>query len=86
MIRDPITDAPTSSVQRMAWILVVVYTNVVGLVSYILACRGRFAGAHDTSTALGHRPMEEVGSAVAPDSGPRPALERADLATSGRHT
>jgi hypothetical protein len=37
-------------VQRIAWILVVVYTGVVGLVLYLLACRRPFPGAHDAYT------------------------------------
>ncbi len=36
---DSITNAPTSWVQRMAWILVVGYTGVLGLVLYLLTCR-----------------------------------------------
>lgn len=50
VIWDSITNAPTSWVQRVAWILVVVYTGVVGLVLYLLACRRPFPGAHDAFT------------------------------------
>ncbi len=41
-IWDSMTNAPTSWVQRAAWILVVAYTGVVGLVMYLLACRRPF--------------------------------------------
>lgn len=50
VVWDSITNAPTSWVQRMAWILVVVYTGVVGLVLYLLSCRRPFPGAHDAYT------------------------------------
>lgn len=50
VIWDSLTNAPTSWVQRLAWILVVVYTGVVGLVLYLLACRRPFPGGHDAFT------------------------------------
>ncbi|BBM00201.1 DUF4396 domain-containing protein [Microbulbifer sp. GL-2] len=50
VVWDSITNAPTSWVQRMAWILVVVYTGVVGLILYLLTCRRPFPGAHDAFT------------------------------------
>ena len=50
VIWDSVTNAPTSWVQRVAWILVVVYTGVVGLVLYLLTCRRPFPGAHDAFT------------------------------------
>ncbi|WHI50280.1 DUF4396 domain-containing protein [Microbulbifer sp. MLAF003] len=50
VVWDSITNAPTSWVQRMAWILVVVYTGVVGLILYLLTCHRPFPGAHDTFT------------------------------------
>ena len=49
VIWDSITNAPTSWVQRAAWILVV-YTGVVGLILYLLACRRPFPGGHDAYT------------------------------------
>ncbi len=50
LIWDSITNAPTSWVQRTAWILVVFYTGVVGLVLYLLTCRRPFPGGHDEFT------------------------------------
>lgn len=50
VVWDSLTNAPTSWVQRAAWILVVVYTGVVGLVLYLLTCRRPFPGGHDEYT------------------------------------
>ncbi|WP_444921321.1 DUF4396 domain-containing protein [Microbulbifer sp. CnH-101-G] len=50
VVWDSITNAPTSWIQRMAWILVVVYTGVVGLILYLLTCRRPFPGGHDAFT------------------------------------
>jgi len=50
VIWDSIENTPTSWVQRLAWILVVVYTGVVGLFLYLLACRRPFPGGHDAFT------------------------------------
>ena len=50
VVWDSITNSPTSWVQRLAWILVVVYTGVVGLVAYLLVCRRPFPGGHDAFT------------------------------------
>ncbi len=50
VVWDSITNAPTSWVQRLAWILVVAYTGVVGLVFYLLTCRRPFPGSHDAFT------------------------------------
>lgn len=50
VVWDSIANAPTSWVQRAAWILVVVYTGVVGLVLYLLTCRRPYPGAHDAFT------------------------------------
>ena len=50
VVWDSITNAPTSWVQRVAWILVVGYTGVVGLVLYLLTCRRPYPGAHDAFT------------------------------------
>lgn len=47
---DSVTNAPTSWVQRLAWILVIAYTGPVGLVMYLLACRRPFPGGHDEYT------------------------------------
>ncbi|AWF82444.1 hypothetical protein BTJ40_17355 [Microbulbifer sp. A4B17] len=50
VIWDSITNAPTSWVQRLAWILVVVYTGAIGLFFYLLTCRRPFPGGHDKFT------------------------------------
>src|SRR5690606_697372 len=50
VVYDSLTNAPTSWVQRLAWILVVAYTGPVGLFVYLLTCRRPFAGGHDAFT------------------------------------
>jgi hypothetical protein len=50
VIWDSLTNGVTSWVQRLAWILVTLYTGPVGAFFYILACRRPFAGGHDAYT------------------------------------
>lgn len=50
VVWDSITNGVTSWVQRIAWILVTLYTGPIGLVFYLLACRRPFPGAHDAYT------------------------------------
>jgi hypothetical protein len=47
---DSVTNGVTSWVQRIAWVLVTVYTGPVGLFFYLLACRRPFPGGHDEYT------------------------------------
>jgi len=53
VVWDSLTNAPTSWVQRLAWILVVAYTGPVGLFMYLMACRRPFPGSHDAFTRAG---------------------------------
>lgn len=50
VVYDSITNTPTSWVQKLAWILVTVYTGPVGLFVYLLACRSPGPGMHDAFT------------------------------------
>ncbi len=50
VVWDSLANGVTSWVQRIAWILVTVYTGPVGLVAYLLACRRPFPGGHDAFT------------------------------------
>lgn len=50
---DSFTNGVTSWVQRIAWMLVTLYTGPVGLVFYLLACRRPFPGGHDAYTKAG---------------------------------
>lgn len=50
VIWDSITNGVTSWVQRIAWILVTLYTGPIGAFLYLLACRRPFPGAHDRYT------------------------------------
>jgi len=50
VVWDSLANGVTSWVQRLAWILVTVYTGPVGLAFYLLACRRPFPGAHDAFT------------------------------------
>lgn len=50
VVWDSATNGVTSWVQRLAWVLVTVYTGPVGLTFYLLACRRPFPGAHDAFT------------------------------------
>lgn len=51
VIWDSLSNGVTSWVQRMAWILVSLYTGPVGAFFYLLACRRPFPGVHDRFTA-----------------------------------
>jgi hypothetical protein len=51
VVWDSLTNGVTSWVQRLAWILVTVYTGPVGAFFYVLACRRPFPGGHDRYTA-----------------------------------
>lgn len=50
VVADSITNTPTSWVQKLAWILVTLYTGPVGLFVYLLACRSPGPGLHDAFT------------------------------------
>lgn len=50
VVGDSIVNGVTSWVQRIAWILVTIYTGPVGLFFYLLACRRPFPGGHDRFT------------------------------------
>lgn len=51
VIWDSLFNGVTSWVQRVAWILVTVYTGPVGAFFYLLACRRPLPGTHDAFTA-----------------------------------
>ena len=51
VVWDSVTNGVTSWVQRMAWILVTLYTGPVGVFLYLLACRRPFPGGHSRYTA-----------------------------------
>lgn len=51
VVWDSIFNGVTSWVQRIAWILVTIYTGPVGAFFYLLACRRPLPGAHDAFTA-----------------------------------
>ncbi|MEM8958147.1 MAG: DUF4396 domain-containing protein [Pseudomonadota bacterium] len=48
---DSISNAVTSWVQRLAWVLVTLYAGPVGAFLYLLTCRRPFPGGHDLYTA-----------------------------------
>src|SRR5262249_6512688 len=50
VVWDSLSNTPTSWVQRLAWILVTVYTGPIGLFIYLLACRSPGRGLHDLFT------------------------------------
>ncbi|MFP8881002.1 MAG: hypothetical protein VCE43_16905, partial [Myxococcota bacterium] len=50
VIWDSVANTPVSSVQKLAWILVVAYTGPVGAFFYLLACRNPGPGMHDAFT------------------------------------
>ncbi len=50
VIWDSISNGVTSWVQRIAWILVTLYTGPIGAFMYLLACRRPFPGSHDRYT------------------------------------
>lgn len=51
VVWDSVINGVTSWVQRLAWVLVTVYTGPVGAFFYLLACRRPFPGGHDRYTA-----------------------------------
>lgn len=50
VIYDSIFNGVTSWVQRLAWILVTLYTGPIGLFLYLLTCRRPFPGGHSQFT------------------------------------
>lgn len=50
VVYDSATNTPTSWVQKLAWILVTVYTGPIGLFVYLLTCRSPGPGMHDAFT------------------------------------
>ncbi len=51
VVWDSVFNGVTSWVQRIAWILVTIYTGPVGAFFYLLACRRPLPGTHDAFTA-----------------------------------
>ena len=47
---DCVTNSPVSWVQKLAWLLVTLYTGPVGLFFYFLSCRRPAPGMHDLFT------------------------------------
>lgn len=47
---DCVTNSPVSWVQKLAWLLVTLYTGPVGLFFYLLSCRRPIPGTHDLFT------------------------------------
>lgn len=47
---DCLTNSPVSWVQKLAWLLVTLYTGPVGLFFYLLSCRRPLPGTHDLFT------------------------------------
>ena len=47
---DCVTNSPVSWVQKVAWLLVTLYTGPVGLFCYLLSCRRPAPGTHDLFT------------------------------------
>jgi hypothetical protein len=50
VVWDSVANGVTSWVQRLAWILVTVYTGPLGVFMYLLSCRRPFPGGHDRFT------------------------------------
>jgi hypothetical protein len=50
VVWDSATNTPTSWVQKLAWILVTIYTGPIGAFVYLLACRSPGRGLHDVFT------------------------------------
>ncbi len=50
VVWDSVSNGVTSWVQRMAWILVTIYTGPVGLFFYLITCRRPFPGGHTRFT------------------------------------
>jgi hypothetical protein len=53
VVWDSLVNGVTSWVQRLAWILVTIYTGPIGVFMYVLGCRRPFPGGHDRYTAAG---------------------------------
>jgi hypothetical protein len=51
VVWDSLVNGVTSWVQRLAWILVTIYTGPIGAFLYLLGCRRPFPGGHDLYTA-----------------------------------
>ena len=51
LVWDFMTNTPTSSVMKLAWLLVVFYTGPVGLFIYLLSCRQPLPHTHDAFIA-----------------------------------
>lgn len=62
VIWDQATRTPVTGAMKAAWVLVVLYTGVVGLAVYLLACREPAPGTHDAFIAA--RWKQAVGSLI----------------------
>lgn len=51
LIWDFLTNTPTGTVMKLAWILVVIYTGPIGLFIYLLSCRQPLPDTHDAFIA-----------------------------------
>lgn len=51
VVYDSLSNAVTSWVQRLAWILLTLYAGPIAAFLYLLSCRRPFPGAHDRYTA-----------------------------------
>ncbi len=51
LIWDFLTNTPTGTVMKLAWILVVIYTGPIGLFIYLLSCRQPLPNTHDAFIA-----------------------------------
>lgn len=56
VVRDSATNTPTRWVQKLAWVLVTIYTGPVGAFVYLLTCRNHGPGMHDAFTRAGPPP------------------------------
>ncbi len=50
VVYDSVANTPTSWVQKLAWILVTIYTGPIGLFVYLLTCRSPVPGMHEAFT------------------------------------